>query len=445
MSPEYPESIQSLYDALEVSPENIPLRTLLAETLLKHDFLEESEHEYRQALSQQPTNHKLMLGLVHVFLESEKYGEALVLLENLTEQDGAPALAYQQYATALQKTGDFGRAREIYKKALQMDSGSYDAGLEEALQFNPVTEDQNRMRARNDDGDDDIFVEVEKPMISFRDVGGMEKIKEDIRMKIIYPLQNPDVYKAYGKAIGGGILLYGPPGCGKTHMARATAGEVNAGFISVGINDVLDMWIGQSERNLHEIFDQARSNAPCVLFFDEVDALGASRTDMKKNAGRQLINQFLAELDGATYSNEGILILGATNAPWHLDSAFRRPGRFDKIVFVPPPDSEARVAILKILLKGKPGEKLDLTDIAKKARAFSGADLGALVDQAVELKISEAMRTGKPEPLVQKDLLKALKLQKPTTKEWFATARNYAMYSNQGGTYDDILDYLKLK
>jgi transitional endoplasmic reticulum ATPase len=252
------------------------------------------------------------------------------------------------------------------------------------------------------------------------------------------------MFKAYGKSIGGGILMYGPPGCGKTHLARATAGEVKAGFISVGIHDVLDMWIGNSERNLHSLFEQARRNAPCVLFFDEVDALGASRTDMKTSAGRHLINQFLSELDGVKASNEGVLILGATNAPWHLDSAFRRPGRFDRILFVPPPDAPARAGVLRLQLRGKPQEDLDYDAVAKKCDGFSGADLKAVVDITIENKLREAMKSGTPTPIRTKDLVTAAGTQKATTREWFATAKNYALYSNQGGTYDDILKYLKL-
>lgn len=239
--------------------------------------------------------------------------------------------------------------------------------------------------------------------------------------------------------------MYGPPGCGKTHLARATAGEVKASFLAVGINDVLDMWIGTSERNLHALFEQARRSAPCVLFFDEVDALGASRTDMRSSAGRHLINQFLSEMDGVHASNEGVLILAATNAPWHLDPAFRRPGRFDRILFVPPPDGAARSAILEILARGKPAEDIDFDHVAKKAADFSGADLKAVIDRAVEGKLAEAMRTGVPGPLTTKDLVAAAKSCKPTTRDWFATARNYALYSNEGGQYDDVLEYLRLK
>ena len=272
----------------------------------------------------------------------------------------------------------------------------------------------------------------------------MEKSKVEIRMKILHPLTHAEIYEAYGKPIGGGILMYGPPGCGKTHLARATAGEVKAGLIYIGIHDVLDMWIGNSERNLHELFEFARERKPCVLFFDEVDALGASRSDMRRSGNRQLINQFLAELDGFNASNDGLLILAATNAPWHLDPAFRRPGRFDRVLFVPPPDFEARAEILRILLQGKPLDDIDYEFLAKKTDGFSGADLNAAIDVAIEYKLQSALQKGAPEPLTTKDLQKALKSLKATTNEWFSTARNYALYANQGGIYDDIAKYLKI-
>jgi SpoVK/Ycf46/Vps4 family AAA+-type ATPase len=292
---------------------------------------------------------------------------------------------------------------------------------------------------------DDTAIEgPERPSINFADVGGMEPVKEEVRMKIILPLQQPDLFRAYGKKIGGGILLYGPPGCGKTFLARATAGEVKAGFLAVGISDVLDMWIGQSEKNLHAIFEQARSHRPCVLFFDEVDALGANRTDMLKSGGRQIINQFLSELDGVAASNEGVLILAATNAPWHLDPAFRRPGRFDRILFVPPPDAPARAAIFRLVLKGKPVAEIDFDGLAKKTDGFSGADIKAVVDMAVEEKLRAAMKSGVVQPLASRDLLEAIKRHKPTVRDWFQTARNHALYANQSGLYDDILTHLKI-
>jgi len=267
---------------------------------------------------------------------------------------------------------------------------------------------------------------------------------EEIRMKIIYPVAHPEIFRAYGKSAGGGILMYGPPGCGKTYLARATAGEVQANFISIGLHEVLDMYIGQSEQNLHRIFDAARRQAPCVLFFDEVDALGANRADMRHNAMRQVINQFLAEMDGVDTSNEGVLILAATNTPWYVDVALRRPGRFDRGLCIPPPDQPAREAILRIHLAGKPVSRIDYARLAKETREFSGADIRGLVDRAVERKLRDAMSKGIPEPLTTNDLLSVLKETRCTTREWFETARNYAVYSNEGGIYDDILDYLKI-
>ncbi|HEX5242271.1 MAG TPA: ATP-binding protein, partial [Tepidisphaeraceae bacterium] len=301
-----------------------------------------------------------------------------------------------------------------------------------------------KIRANWEDSESQTEIEVERPRIDFSAVGGMDALKDEIRMKIIHPMEHPELYKAYGKSAGGGILMYGPPGCGKTHLARATAGQIKSGFMSVGISDVLDMWIGRSERNLHELFEQARRNKPCILFFDEVDALAASRADMRQSSGRHLINQFLSDMDGIQSSNDGVLILAATNAPWHVDHAFRRPGRFDRILFVPPPDAPARAAILRLLTKGKPVENIDYDHLARKTAEFSGADLKAVIDLAVEAKLKEAMKAGIPKPLTTRDLGNAVGQVKPSTREWFSTARNYAMYSNQGGTYDDVLKYLKM-
>jgi len=269
-------------------------------------------------------------------------------------------------------------------------------------------------------------------------------VKEEIAIKIIEPLKNPDLYKAFGKKTGGGILLYGPPGCGKTFIAKATAGEINAKFINIGLHDILDMWIGNSEKNLHEIFEMARRNTPCVLFFDEVDAMGASRSDLKQSAMRHVINQFLAEMDGVDTTNEGVLILAATNAPWSVDPAFRRPGRFDRIIFVEPPDEPAREEMLRSMLQGKPVAEIDTKKLAASAADYSGADLKAVIDIAIEDKLRESMSKGSIQPLNTKDLLKAVKQHRPTTSEWFSSARNYALYANESGLYDDILRYLKI-
>lgn len=460
------DSIRQLREAVKLSPDNTPLRQALADALLGAGLAAGAVVEYRSALARSPESVPLKFGLARAFHADGKHSHALVVLEDLVKSEEAPGRAFVLHARILAGIGEVEQAVDQYRRGVERDRSAADADFAKRLgiQAVPPREKPTETVFGADDGDDadeeelvdgrirqswqgtdeEPPVEIERPKITFQDVGGMEALKEEIRLKIIYPLTHAEMFKAYGKSVGGGILMYGPPGCGKTHLARATAGEVKAGFISVGIHDVLDMWIGNSERNLHSLFEQARRNAPCVLFFDEVDALGASRSDMKTSAGRHLINQFLSELDGVKASNDGVLILGATNAPWHLDSAFRRPSRFDRILFVPPPDVAARAGVLRLLLRGKPVEDIDCDAVAKKCEGFSGADLKAVVDMAVEAKLREAMKTGVPGPLRTKDLVASAGGQKPTTREWFATAKNYALYSNQGGVYDDILKYLKL-
>ena len=442
------EALKALREAVLLAPNNIALRQHLAETLFIHGHIEESEKTYRAALEMAPNSVSLKLGLARAFYQQGKQSHALVIVEDLVKAPGAPAPAFLMHAKLLAGVGEIETAVREYRRAIALDKHVADAEFAARLGIGATEAEsevvEGRVRAASFEPEPAGEQDMERPKISFKDVGGMEKLKEEIRLKIIHPLTHPELYKAYGKPIGGGILLYGPPGCGKTYLARATAGEIHANFISVGISDVLDMWIGNSERNLAALFNQARSHAPCVLFFDEVDALGASRADMRQHAGRQLINQFLSEMDGVKASNEGVLVLGATNAPWHLDSAFRRPGRFDRVLFVPPPDAAARSAILRLQCQGKPLETIDYEALGKRTDHFSGADLKAVVDVAIEGKLQEALKAGVPKPITTKDLMNAATSLKPTTREWFATARNYALYSNQGGIYDDILQFLKM-
>jgi transitional endoplasmic reticulum ATPase len=464
----------ALRDALRLSPNNAPLLLHAADIVLKSGGLLDAEALYRRALALEPANVVAKLGLVSTFFQQGKTSAALVIIESLLKDPKAPPRAYLLHARLATQAGELALASRQYLKACELDPSLADASLEQDLEaflpkktrpstpkISPVKSEPAAAFSDEQDGEgeygaaeaealpvgdlpQEVSAEIERPDLQFNDVGGMDAVKEEIRMKIILPLQQPELFKAYGKKVGGGILLYGPPGCGKTFLARATAGEVKAGFLSVGINDVLEMWVGQSEKNLHAVFDQARTHQPCVLFFDEVDALGANRTDMLKSGGRQIINQFLSELDGVSANNEGVLVLAATNAPWHLDAAFRRPGRFDRIVFVPPPDMAARASILRLMLRGKPVGEINFEQVAKKTEGFSGADLKAVVDLATEEKLREAMKAGSIRPLSEKDLIDAAKRHRPTVRDWFDTAKNYALYANQSGLYDDILAYLKM-
>ena len=430
--------LESLLEALKFSPNNIPLKLQIAKLYAQNADFEASEKQLMEIIDLDHNHTEAKYELAHCFFRQNKISAAEILLEEITENSSnIKFLELLCYCQLHQKS--LSEAQETYKQILALDA-SY------------TNEDfDSQLRTPSTAGEDEDFVDedgiafLKKPNVNFKDVGGMEKVKNEISLKIIKPLEHQDLYKAYGKKIGGGILLYGPPGCGKTHLARATAGEINANFLNVGINEILDMWIGSSERNLHEIFEQARNNTPCVIFIDEIDALGANRNDTNKSAGRTLINQFLAELDGIDSDNDGILVIGATNAPWYLDPAIRRPGRFDRIIFVAPPDMEARNAIFNIKLKDKPIENIDYAALAKSAKEFSGADINAVIDIAIESKLEDAFKDGIPKPLKTKDLVKSIKKVRPSTKEWFNSAKNYALYANDGGLYDEILNYLNIK
>lgn len=430
-------TIDSLRDALKHSPDNAPLRLLLAETLLTLNRLEEAETEY-STLLKQTSDTKAKVGLAKVFFKKGSYSACNVILEEVIDNGTRDINVFTLYAKGLLKENSTAKAIEVYKKALAIDPNYFDEELDSQLRSRGSNESN-----KEEEEYDGRF--LQKPDINFNDVGGMEAVKKEIELKIIKPLLHPELYKAYGKKIGGGILLYGPPGCGKTYIAKATAGQVKAKFISVSLNDILDMWIGNSEKNLHEIFELARKNTPCVLFIDEIDALGASRSDMKQSSGRHLINQFLQELDGISSTNDGVLIIGATNTPWNLDPAFRRPGRFDRIVFVPPPDAASRESILRLKLNNKPTGTIDFQSIAKKAENYSGADIDAIIDISIEQKLEASFSEGIPKPLETSDLVNALKKHKPSTQEWFTTAKNFALFANDSGLYDDILAYLKIK
>lgn len=433
------------------------LRRQYAKLLTKRGRITDAEKVYREGLELAPQSEQMKLGLAECYQKLGKTSAALVIAEELLQKPDCPGEVYLLYTYLLIAKGQLDQAACAYQNAVRRQPELASDELEQTLgiEQHPQTpwhdEDEDvdeegriRMRAGEQALDDALPVEMEKPKITFSDVGGMDDLKEQIRLKIIEPMRNPDLYKAYGKAVGGSILMYGPPGCGKTHLARATAGHVDAEFLPVGIHDVLDMYIGNSEQKLHMLFESARRHSPCIMFFDEVDALGASRSDMRQSAGRHLINQFLSELDGIVSNNEGILILAATNAPWHLDPAFRRPGRFDRLLFVPPPDEPARLAILEVLLRNKPLENIDYGKVAKVTQKFSGADLKLLVAQTIENKLQEALKKGTPSPISTKDLLQTAKTIKPSTDQWFSSAKNYAMYANEGGVYDDILNYMKL-
>ena len=371
-------------------------------------------------------------------------------LAQLLVAAGRQADAVTQAAQVLARDPENAAARRLMAAALTgSDRPSEQAGVDWSAMENELADVVPPRFVRSGDipepvaGAADRTFDVETSSVRLADVGGMQDVKRRLELAFLGPLRNPKLRTLFGKSLRGGLLLYGPPGCGKTFLARAVAGEMSARFISLSVADVLDMWIGASERNLHGLFEAARGHAPCVLFLDELDALGHKRSQLHSSAMRTLGNQLLAELDGVDADNEGLFVLAATNAPWDVDAALRRPGRLDRMVLVLPPDAPARAAILEYHLRDRPVAGIDLDRLVAATDQFSGADLAHLCESAAELAISDVVATGEVRMIEQRDFDTALRDVRPSTGAWFASARNVAQFANEGGVYDDLVAYLK--
>jgi AAA+ superfamily predicted ATPase len=429
-----PTVIAVLLSAIEKDPENAALRMHLVSLLFDSGRMDEALKHCAVILASQPDHNE---ALDYAARAAEALGDAKRaegyrrLIKALSAEDPVtPPLPPQ--------TNESAPDEHFWPSDLALNEPEPES---KGIPLANASSSDVELVWNGEDAND--FWEAEKPGVTLSDVAGMEDVKRRLNLAFLAPLKNPEMMRMYGKSLRGGLLLYGPPGCGKTYIARATAGELGAKFIAVGLADVLDMWIGQSERDLHEIFQSARRNAPCVLFFDEIDALGQKRSLQRHSGARNVVNQLLSEMDSVNADNEGVFILAATNHPWDVDTALRRPGRLDRTLLALPPDGAARMAILQLQSRQRPIDKIEFKWLAEKTAEFSGADLVHLFESAVELAMEDSLTSGRVRPVDMNDFKKALKEIKPSTRAWFEIARNYAMFANDGGTYDELLDYLR--
>jgi len=315
------------------------------------------------------------------------------------------------YKAAKESEGGFREQRVAQAEKLEQWAGEL-----EGLQHRQDREARSRLKPLvAQDGDGREWLVIERPEVRFRDVAGLEEVKQQIYLKLIYPFRDPERARHYGVRPGGGILLYGPPGTGKTLIARAVAGEVDAAFFAVKPSEIMSQWVGVAEQNVAKLFQAARRYERAVIFIDEIEALVPKRRRSHSTVMQRVVPQILQELEGFEGRPGNLLFIGASNEPWALDDAVLRPGRFDEKIYVPLPDFAARHRILELNLEERPlDDDVNLDALARRLEGYSGADVVAVCEKACAAAYLEAMETGFDRLVDWTDFLEAAETIRPS-------------------------------
>ena len=433
--------LDSLRKAVEAMPDDVPLRLHLATMLLQAGQRDEAVRQIGAVLQRDPGNGKA-LGMLRDSGPEPAAAAGQPPADPPVIPPERPAVPAPPPPGASQPDAGPGPHPGEAGKTSHYDWSQAEDELRDVLPAMFVGDGDAADSASAGIDEADAY-DAEQAGLTLADVAGMTEVKQRLEAAFLAPMRNPDLRRLYGKSLRGGLLLYGPPGCGKTFIARAVAGELGASFIAVSFADIIDMFVGQSERNIHELFEVARRKAPCVLFLDEVDAIGQKRSQLRHTPMRSAVNQLLLELDDVSGNNEGVFLLAATNHPWDVDSALRRPGRFDRTLLVLPPDAAAREGVFRYHLKDRPVAGIDLAKLARSTEGYSGADIAHICETAAERALMDSVRRGEPRMIGTPDLEAAVAEVKPSLGAWFDVARNVALFANEGGTYDDLAAYLR--
>jgi SpoVK/Ycf46/Vps4 family AAA+-type ATPase len=385
---------------------------------------------YTKAIGEDPFYDKAFYNRGLAFACKEEYDKAISDIKRVIELKPDFAEAYHVLGLAHEYKNELQEAIDAYTKALKLNPDFRDA--QNRLELVMSKKDRaerapagaSPMKASGgetqiEEGKIKEVVFLEKPKMTFKDVAGMERMKETIFKFIVWPFKDPKLAEKYGMKAGGGVLLYGPPGCGKTFIAKATAGECSANFINARISDIVDMYAGNTEKNLHKIFVSARQAAPSIVFFDEVEALGGKREGEQQQHMRMAVNQMLSEMDGIESTNDNVLIMAATNMPWDVDPALRRSGRFGNVIYVPPPDFKSRIAIFKLECRNRPIGRIAWNRIALATWGYSSADLKQVVKEAAMIPWEQEFKTGKGRELRTGDFIRVIRARKSTLPPWY--------------------------
>ena len=343
-------------------------------------------------------------------------------------------------ARALYALGRESEAATLYRQAIAEDPAIRNRDVERTLGIRPGTvafhaakiisltnyssrRENKTEQDRREAQAEAIFEELEQGAITFGDIAGLDDIKAEIRQRIILPYLKPSLFERFKQKPGGSLLIYGPPGCGKTHVARATAGETDARIITVTPDDILDKYTGEAEKRVRAFFDEARSDTPSILFFDDFDVIASPRPASNETT-LALISTLLSEFDGVQPNNRGVLVIAATNVPWSIDPAFFRAGRFQRTIFVPPPDAPARRKILQASLTDVPGaDKISFDRAVRRSAGYSGADVRAAAEAASHTTLTKALAGAQNATITSSILEHAIARQGPSASEWIKSAR----------------------
>ncbi|MCL5434245.1 MAG: AAA family ATPase [Candidatus Marsarchaeota archaeon] len=443
MAVEEEQSSENKQPGKQVDPE-VKEHWRKGNSLFEDSKFDDAIKEYITAIEMDPSyadayfNKALTERIMHKYDEAKRDLEKVIELQ--PKSPDAPLL----YGDIEESCNDYLGARHWYERSLSIDP-TYAQAKERLEHLEALMHPESKAQGEPQASRGVQFQEEQKEVIEegqikkvafyksnikFDSVIGLDKIKKYLHDNVILAMQHPELFKKYGKKLGLGLLLYGPPGVGKTHVVNAIAGESGANVIIARVNQIVDMYTGNTEKNLHAIFQQAREHTPCIIFFDELDALGVKRGGGQEggesSALRLAVNQFLVEMNGVEANPEGLFVIGATNQPWDIDPALKRSGRFGDSVYLPPPKHKDRKKLFEFYTRDKPRSRLSFGRLSRATIGYSPADIWRISDKAAMRPLLHEYEKKKEAKLTMKDMMAVLK-DKDTNgsslDEWYSMVK----------------------